>query len=125
MASRAELSQAVSELMNGAEIYPAPVVDLLDDEEDLEVELVTSLLYPCCHYSYRQLRGAVAGLPGTRLHELLKLGTAHRGKHDELLRAFHSGHGFRFDILMATTSPSVPASRRWRRPASKTHTRPR
>jgi thymidylate synthase ThyX len=100
MASRAELSQAVSELMNGAEIYPAPVVDLLDDEEDLEVELVTSLLYPCCHYSYRQLRGAVAGLPGTRLHELLKLGTAHRGKHDELLRAFHSGHGFRFDILM-------------------------
>jgi thymidylate synthase ThyX len=100
MQSRAELSQAVSELMNGAEIYPAPVVDLLDDEEDLEVELVTSLLYSCCHYSYRQLRGAVAGLPGTRLHELLKLGTAHRGKHDELLRAFHSGHGFRFDILM-------------------------
>ena len=27
-------------------------------------------------------------------------GTAHLGKHDELLRAFHSGHGFRFDILM-------------------------
>jgi thymidylate synthase ThyX len=100
IASRKELSQAVSELMNGAEIYPAPIVDLLDDDEDLEVELATSLLYSCCHYSYRQLRGAVAALPETRRNELLRLGSAHRGRHDELLRAFHSGHGFRFDILM-------------------------
>jgi thymidylate synthase ThyX len=98
--SRKELSHAVTELMKGAEIYPAPVVDLLDDDEDLEVELATSLLYSCCHYSYRQLRGAVAALPETRRNELLKMGTAHRGRHDELLRAFHSGHGFRFDILM-------------------------
>jgi len=98
--SRKEMSQAVQELMKGAEIYPAPLVDLLDDDEDLEVELVTSLLYPCCNYSYRQLRGAVAALRSTQRNELLKLGTAHRGKHDELLRAFHSGHGFRFDILM-------------------------
>jgi thymidylate synthase ThyX len=100
IASRRELTQAAQELMNGVEIYPAPIVDLLDDEEDLEVELVTSLLYPNCHYSYRQLRGAVAALSETRRNELLKLGTAYRGKHDELLRAFHSGQGFRFDILM-------------------------
>jgi hypothetical protein len=95
----------VKELMRNsdgtaAEIYPAPMVDLLDDDEDLEVELTTSLLYPVCHYSYRQLRGAVAALPEARRNELLKLGSAHRGRHDELLRAFHSGHGFRFDILM-------------------------
>ena len=100
MASRKELSQAARELMQDAPIYPAPVVDLLDDEEDLEVELATSLLYPCCFYSYRQVRGAVAALSEARRNELLKLGAAHRGKHDELLRAFHSGHGFRFDILM-------------------------
>ena len=100
MATRRELTQAAAELMRGAEIYPAPVVDLLDDDEDLEVELATSLLYPVCHYSYRQLRGAVAALSETRRNELLKLGAAHRGRHDELLRAFHSGHGFRFDILM-------------------------
>jgi hypothetical protein len=98
--SRLEMTQAVKELMNGAEIYPAPIVDLLDDDEDLEVELATSLLYACCHYSYRQLRGAVAALSETRRNELLKLGSAHRGRHDELLRAFRSGHGFRFDILM-------------------------
>jgi thymidylate synthase ThyX len=100
MASRKDLSEAVRELMNGAEIYPAPMVDLLDDDEDLEVELVTSLLYGCCHYSYRQLRGAVAALSESRRNELLKLGAVHRGRHDELLRAFHSGQGFRFDILM-------------------------
>jgi thymidylate synthase ThyX len=100
MTSRKELTQAAKELMKGAEIYPAPLVDLLDDDEDLEIELATSLLYPFCHYSYRQLRGAVAALPEARRNELLKLGTAHRGRHDELLRSFHSGHGFRFDILM-------------------------
>jgi len=105
IASRKELTQAAAELMRDAEgrpshIYPAPIVDLLDDDEDLEVELTTSLLYSHCHYSYRQLRGAVASLPETRRNELLKIGSAHRGKHDELLRAYSSGHGFRFDILM-------------------------
>jgi len=98
--SRAELAEAARELMKGAEIYPAPVVDLLDDDEDLEVEIATSLLYPQCHYSYRQLRGAVAALGEAQRREIVKLGAAHRGRHDELLRAFSAGHGFRFDILM-------------------------
>lgn len=103
--SRVELSAAAKELMrssdgSAAPIYPAPVVDLLDDDEDLEVEIATSLLYPQCHYSYRQLRGAVAALSETRRNEILKLGATHRGRHDELLRAFSSGQGFRFDILM-------------------------
>ncbi|HEY4011574.1 MAG TPA: FAD-dependent thymidylate synthase [Acidobacteriaceae bacterium] len=105
ISSRAELAQAARELMrdsegNAAPVYPAPIVDLLDDDEDLEVEIATSLLYPHCHYSYRQLRGAVAALSETRRNEILRLGTAHRGRHDELLRAFQAGHGFRFDILM-------------------------
>jgi thymidylate synthase ThyX len=42
----------------------------------------------------------VTALSETRRSELVRLGYAHRGKHDELLRAFSSGHGFRFDILM-------------------------
>jgi hypothetical protein len=86
--------------MKDAPIYPAPLVDLLDDDEDLEVEICTSLLYPHCHYSYRQLRGAVAALSEIRRGELLKIGAAHRGRFDEMLRAFQAGHGFRFDILM-------------------------
>ncbi len=95
-----ELDQAARELMGDAPIYPAPLVDLLDDDEDLEVEIATSLLYPHCHYSYRQLRGAVAALPEARRNEIIGLGVRHRGRHDELLRGFKSGDGFRFDILM-------------------------
>ncbi len=97
--TREDLTAAAAELMGSAAIAPAPVVDLLDDEP-LEVELAASLLYPHCHYSYRQLREAVAVLTGTRRAEIIALGTAHRGSHDELLRPFHSGSGLRFDLLM-------------------------
>ncbi|WP_367182575.1 FAD-dependent thymidylate synthase [Edaphobacter sp.] len=98
--SRRELEHAAAELMKGAAIEPAPVVDLLDDDEPLEVELATSLLYPNCHYSYRQLRSHVAALDAGKIDELIALGTKHRGRHDELLRSFSAGQSFRFDILM-------------------------
>jgi thymidylate synthase ThyX len=98
--SRKELAAAAAELMAGQQIDPSPVVDLLDDAEPLEVELATSLLYPHCHYSYRQIRANVAALTAARRDELIALGAKHRGRHDELLRGFSAGHGFRFDILM-------------------------
>ena len=95
-----DLEQAASELMQGAPIYPAPIVDLLEDDEPLEVELATSLLYPHCHFSYRQLRGTVGALSEAQRGEIIALGMKHRGPHDELLRAFKAGRGLRFDILM-------------------------
>ena len=103
--TRRELRQALRELMprdssidnNRAE--QAFVVDLLDDEP-LEIELATTLLYGAGHYSYRQLREAVESLPTARREEIIDLGLRHRGKHDELLRPFAAGQGFRFDILM-------------------------
>jgi thymidylate synthase ThyX len=98
--TRALLAQAASELMRGEAIAPTPVVDLIDGTDPLEVELVTSLLYPNCHYSYRQLRDHVRALEAPRLAELIALGTRERGRHDELLRAFHSGAALKFDILM-------------------------
>jgi thymidylate synthase ThyX len=98
--SRRELTLAAAALMSGQTIAPAPVVDLLDDDESLEIELATSLLYPHCHYSYRQLRSHVASLSAARVADLIDLGAKHRGRHDELLRAFSAGLGFRFDILM-------------------------
>ncbi len=98
--SRNELTAAAAELMNGQRIEPSPVVDLLDDVESLEVELATSLLYARCHYSYRQLRHHVAALNAAQRSELIALGAKHRGRHDELLRAFSAGHNLRFDILM-------------------------
>jgi thymidylate synthase ThyX len=98
--ARAELTAAAAELMARQPIEPSPVVDLLDDDEPLELELATSLLYPHCHYSYRQLRHNVAALSAAQLSEIVGLGTKHRGRHDELLRAFSAGHSLRFDILM-------------------------
>lgn len=98
--SREALTQAAAELMHGAAIDSAPVVDLIDGAESLEIELATSLLYPHCHVSYRQLRGSVASLDAPRIAELIELGTRQRGRHDELLRPFNAGAALKFDILM-------------------------
>jgi thymidylate synthase ThyX len=97
--TRRELEQAAAELMRGAAIEPAPLVDLLDDDA-LEIELATTLLYGHCHYSYRQLRRAVEAAGEARRREIVDLGLRHRGAHDELPRAFSAGQQFRFDILM-------------------------
>ncbi len=98
--TRTQLTQAAAEMMRGQAIAAAPVVDLVDGEEPLEVELATSLVYPHCHYSYRQVRDTVAGLDEPRRAELIELGTRARGRHDGLLRGFHAGAALKFDILM-------------------------
>jgi thymidylate synthase ThyX len=99
-ASRAELRAAAAELMSGESIEPAPVVDLVEDAGSLEVEIATSLLYPECHYSWRQIQRTVAALSAPRVAEIIALGTKHRGRHDELPRTFSAGQSFKFDILM-------------------------
>jgi len=96
--TRKALRQAAAELMKNAAIEKAPPVDLLDDEP-LEVEIATTLLYEHCHYSYRQVRTAVEALTAQQRSEIIALGTAHRGSHDELLRSLCAGQKFRFDIL--------------------------
>jgi thymidylate synthase ThyX len=97
--TRRELQQAAAELMRGAAIDRAPLVDLLEADL-LEIELATTLLYGHCHYSYRQLRQTVEAAGEARRREIIDLGLRHRGKHDELLRSFSAGQQFRFDILM-------------------------
>ncbi len=99
MQTRRGLQQAARELMKGAAIQPSRAVELLD-EDPLEIELATTLLYGNCHYPYRQVRGAVAALDADQRNEIIDLGLRHRGKHDELLRPFSAGQRFRFDILM-------------------------
>jgi thymidylate synthase ThyX len=99
METRRELQQAAADLMQGAALRPAPLVDLLDKDE-IEVELATTLLYEHCHYSYRQIREAVVAAGDARRREVIDLGLRNRGKHDEMLRAFSAGQQFRFDILM-------------------------
>src|SRR5208282_6573441 len=97
--TRRELQQAAAELMQGAAIEPAPLVDLLDNDA-FETELATTLLYGHCHYSYRQLRRTIEAAGEARRREIIDLGLRHRGPHDELLRPFSAGQQFRFDILM-------------------------
>jgi thymidylate synthase ThyX len=99
METRRELQQAATELMRGATIEPAPLVDLLD-QDPFEIDLATTLLYGHCHYSYRQLRQALEAAGDARLREIIDLGLRHRGRHDEMLRSFSAGQQFRFDILM-------------------------
>ncbi len=99
MQTRRDLQQAARELMKGAAIAPSRPVELLEGDP-LEIELATTLLYGNCHYSYRQLREAVAALDAPARDEIIDLGMRHRGKHDELLRPFCAGQKFRFDILM-------------------------
>ncbi len=106
--TRVEMQQAAEELMGHAPIEVAPLVDLVEmgelgsegEPESVEMEIATTLLYGACHYPYRQIREQVRALDRARRDELLLLGTRHRGRHDELLRAFSSGYQFRFDILM-------------------------
>ncbi|HEX8814731.1 MAG TPA: FAD-dependent thymidylate synthase [Terriglobales bacterium] len=97
--TRRELRQLASQLMGNMPITPAPLVDLLD-EEPLEIELATTLIYEHCHYPYRQIRQAIAAAGDVIRREIIDAGLRHRGKHDEMLRSFSSGQQFRFDILM-------------------------
>jgi thymidylate synthase ThyX len=100
--TRRDLRQAARELMKSEQLAPSKaIVDLLD-EEPLEVEIATTLLYEHCHFSYRQIRQAVQVAGERHRREIIDLGLRHRGKHDEMLRGFRAGQQFRFDILMDT-----------------------
>src|SRR5262249_45862057 len=102
MATRRDLRQAARELMAPEQLAPSKaIVDLLD-EEPLEVEIATTLLYEHSHFSYRQIRQAMQAAGERRRGEIIDLGLRHRGKHDEMLRGFRAGQQFRFDILMDT-----------------------
>ena len=96
--TRRELRQAAAEMFQDNP-EPAPAVDLLDDEP-LEIELASTLLYEHSAHSYRQIRRTIADFSESRRREVIDAGLRHRGRHDEMLRSFRAGQQFRFDILM-------------------------
>src|SRR5207244_13559263 len=81
--SRRELKQVARELMGNLPIASSPLVDLLDDEP-LEIELATTLVYEYCHYPYRQIRQAIAAAREVIRREILEPGLRIRGTHDRL-----------------------------------------
>ncbi len=97
--TRTDLEHAAAELMEGVPLEASPLVDLVEDGP-LEVEMVATLLYSACHHSYRQVTERVQALTARQRSEIIDLGMRHRGRHDELLRSFHAGQQFKFDILM-------------------------
>ncbi len=97
--TRKELQHAVAELMQGVPLEPVPLVDLVENGP-LEVEMAATLLYSAGHHSYRQIKDRVQALTAAQRSEIIDLGLRHRGPHDELLRSFHAGQQFKFDILM-------------------------
>ncbi|MGH9487857.1 MAG: FAD-dependent thymidylate synthase [Terriglobales bacterium] len=99
LTSRREMEDAAAALMSAVAPDSAPGVHLAPPVP-LEVELAASLLYPHCRHSYAQLLAAMGALPAARRDEIIALGRAHRGDHDELARPFQAGQAFAFDILM-------------------------
>jgi thymidylate synthase ThyX len=97
--TRRELRQVASELMGNLPIDSASAVDLLENDA-LEIELAATLIYEYSHYPYRQIREAVQAAGDVIRREIIDLGLRHRGRHDEMARAFCAGQQFRFDILM-------------------------
>jgi thymidylate synthase ThyX len=98
--TRTDLEHAAAELLHGVDPAAAPLVDLVERTETLEVELAATLIYSASHHPYRQVRDVIAAQPTARVAEIIELGLRHRGRHDEALRAFHAGAALRFDILM-------------------------
>ena len=74
--TREELAQAAAELLKDLPIADAPVVDLVENTESLEVELAATLLYSASHHPYRQIRDLVAALPEARISEIIETGLA-------------------------------------------------
>jgi thymidylate synthase ThyX len=98
--TRSALKQVAAEILSGVPIAEAPLVDLVEKTESLEVELAATLIYSVSHHPYRQIRNLLQGSSAARVAEVIELGLEHRGRHDEMSRAFHAGQELRFDILM-------------------------
>jgi thymidylate synthase ThyX len=99
VSTRNELTSAAKELLGPIAVASVPGVELLDDDPP-DIAIAATLLYEYSHHSYTQIKSVVEALPNNERKEIINLGLKHRGKHDELLRAFAVGQQFRFDILM-------------------------
>ncbi len=72
--SQAELAQAAAEVLANHPIDTAPLVDLIERTESLEVELAATLLYSASHHPYRQIRDLLTGLPASKVSQIIELG---------------------------------------------------
>ncbi|MEP6715099.1 MAG: FAD-dependent thymidylate synthase [Terriglobia bacterium] len=62
-------------------------------------DIAATLLYPVCHYSFRDLYQTVEGWSDARKLEVLDVALASRGSRDDLVRGFRGGQ-YCFDMLI-------------------------
>lgn len=94
-----ELKQAAAERLTLGAIEESEPVELIAQHEPVS-ELCATLLYRVTAYPYRQILAAVGDWTEKAQQELIEVGLRRRGPYDELLKEFHCGYGFIFDILM-------------------------
>jgi thymidylate synthase ThyX len=94
-----ELRQAAAERLRLGAVNVSEPVELMETHDPLD-ELTTTLLYRVTAYPYRQILAVVREWNEKDKTELIELALRRRSPHDELLKEFHCGYGFIFDILM-------------------------
>jgi len=94
-----ELKQAATERLRLGAIEESEPVELIEPHEPLS-ELCATLLYRVTAYPYRQILATVQDWTENAQQELIEVALRRRGPYDELLKEFHCGYGFIFDILM-------------------------
>ena len=94
-----ELKQVAAERLKLGAIEESEPVELIDPHAPLS-ELCATLLYRVTAHPYRQILAAVRDWTEKEQQELIEVGLRRRGPYDELLKEFHCGYGFIFDILM-------------------------
>jgi thymidylate synthase ThyX len=94
-----ELRQFAAERLGLGAVQPTGAVELIDRHDPLN-ELAVTLLYRVSAYPYRQILAAVQDWQEKEKIELIDIALRRRTSHDELLKEFHCGYAFIFDILM-------------------------
>jgi thymidylate synthase ThyX len=94
-----ELRQFAREKVQLGRVQSSEPVELIKTHAALN-ELASTLLYRVTAYPYRQILAFVQDWEEKDKTELIEVALRHRGRHDELLKEFHCGYTFIFDILM-------------------------
>ena len=94
-----ELKAFAADRLRLGSIQTSEPVELMESHDPLD-ELAATLLYKVTAYPYRQILAAVQDWAEKDKTEVIDIALRRRGPHDELLREFHCGYRFIFDILM-------------------------
>jgi thymidylate synthase ThyX len=95
--SRTDLELWASQNLN-INATPGRRVDLIRPGDTL-ASIAATLLYPVCHYSFRDLYETVGDWSRARKMEVLDTALSSRGSRDDLLRGFRGGQ-YCFDMLI-------------------------